>query len=79
MTALVVSGIALIVIGTQKWLEKREVVGVVNFLMTALKKGDRQAIHSLLPPQHPELANRFQGGSESRYMVTRSESDLQNS
>jgi hypothetical protein len=59
ITTLVVSGIALIVSGTQKWLEKREVVTVVHSLMTALIKGDRRTVHSLLPPNHPELSNRF--------------------
>ena len=58
ITTLVVSGIALIVSGTQKWLEKREVVAVVHSLMTALKKGDRQTVHSLLSPNHPELSDR---------------------
>ena len=61
ITTLVVTGIALIVSGTQKWLEKREVVAVVHSLMTALIKGDRQAIHSLLPPNHPELFDRSNG------------------
>ena len=61
ITSLVVSGIALIVSGTQKWLEKREVVAVVHSLMTALKKGDRQTVHSLLPPNHPELSDRSKG------------------
>ena len=58
ITTLVVSGVALIVFGTQKWLEKREVVAVVHSLMTALIKGDRQTVHSLLPPNHPELSDR---------------------
>ena len=61
ITALVVSGIALIVSGTQKWHENREVVAVVHSLMTSLKKGDRQAVHSLLPPNHPELSDRSKG------------------
>ena len=61
ITALVVSGIALIIAGTQKWLEKREVTAVVHSLMASLKKGDRQAIRSLLPPDHPELSDRPKG------------------
>jgi hypothetical protein len=61
ITLLIVSGIALIISGTQRWLEKREVTAVVHSLMTSLKKGDRQAVHSLLPPDHPELSHHPQG------------------
>ncbi len=61
ITTLIVSGIALIVSGTQKWLEKREAVAVVHSLMTALKEGDRHRVHSLLPPNHPELSDRSKG------------------
>lgn len=53
--ALILFGVALIITGTQRWLERREVAGTVHTLMTALKKGDRQSLLSLLPPNHPEL------------------------
>jgi len=65
ITTLIVSGIALIISGTQKWLEKREAVAVVHSLMTALKDGDRQRVHSLLPPNHPELSDRSKGNQNS--------------